>query len=748
MYESCYGLSDDPFRMTLDARLSFPYRSYLEAKQVLEYSLLQGEGLVLLVGAAGSGKTALISELLGVHTFDNYLVIKFAIPPADAARLLRLIIESLEINTQATDKISLLNTLNDYLNHSSASKRNALLIIDRAETIPEPVLEELRRLTSPSANMKPRVQMLLQGQPKLLDTLGGSRMESLNQLLSGAVLLYPLELEETRAFIEHRLDAVDWHGDPEFTDQAFEMIHQISAGVPRQINLICNHLMLYGCSEQKHRIDDYDVRQIIAELPPGLVQSNPFPRRAFQRPMSPANIPAEPNHPPRESHASASAESAAEDSRSVQIPQHSEYETQETRVSNFDGFRISRANDHRETNSASSNSIDSQTALERVALSSPSVDPSAHRLPLREPETRDTTPEAPFRQPLSDQAMRVATLMAPPEPPLGGTAETATKFPLHAKSIISKRRSLFWPIGATIILGMVLAGPYISRMLAHNGRNQSEKDTIDSFRSAYEKLRALQINNQQPTSNQAPRLGDWEQGSAESAEPTSVTAQRDSADDHARQAITNITQADQTASRPDHSSPPQHSDNRDIRDLERDGAPSTHTGRTDIATSQLTPTPHDDGRSVTRSESTTPQISGLNKTRDAVVKQSNKESHSAFTDSGVTLVEGKTVISRSLEHALRRYSYPVERMTDGALQITLAGSTTFESHSPQLQQPAFRNLDRLAFVLRNFDGFEIHSCHARGTFRSHYSKQPSSRTTTCSDHRQLSDLAWCTRPAR
>ena len=130
-----------------------------------------------------------------------------------------------------------------------------LLIVDEAQNLPRPSVEELRMLSNFQFEGRPLIQIFLLGQEEFRATLLSEGFEQLRQRVIASYHLNPLDAEETRTYIEHRLTIVDWRSDPVFTDDAFERIFAATQGVPRRINNLCDRTLLYAFLEELHRID-------------------------------------------------------------------------------------------------------------------------------------------------------------------------------------------------------------------------------------------------------------------------------------------------------------------------------------------------------------------------------------------------------------------------------------------------------------------------------------------------------------
>jgi hypothetical protein len=144
--------------------------------------------------------------------------------------------------------------------------RRPLLIVDEAQDMGEEALEELRLLTNLLAGNHQLLQVFLVGQEQLRDTVNTPSLEQLNQRLIAATLLEPLDTDDTKAYIKHRLRRANWTGDPLLSTQAYAMIQRYSQGIPRRINQICSRLFLHGSVEKKHRLGLADLKIVVDEL--------------------------------------------------------------------------------------------------------------------------------------------------------------------------------------------------------------------------------------------------------------------------------------------------------------------------------------------------------------------------------------------------------------------------------------------------------------------------------------------------
>ena len=264
VYKSCYNLTGQPFRLSPDYRFSFNHPSYDEAKSYLKYAVAEGEGFVVITGAPGTGKTTLIGSLLAELDNARVRVANIAHQKLDRRSLVERVNDAFQL--PADSDIAPLPKLMRFLNQNSQQGGRAILIVDEAQTLNHEALEELRLLSNLQNYDGLLLQVFLLGQEQLLDMIHVPEMEQLQQRMIAASHLEPLQLEETIAYIEHRLRKVGWQNDPEFNEESLNLIHKFSAGVPRRINLICHRLFMRGGLENKHTLEGEDALHVIVEL--------------------------------------------------------------------------------------------------------------------------------------------------------------------------------------------------------------------------------------------------------------------------------------------------------------------------------------------------------------------------------------------------------------------------------------------------------------------------------------------------
>ena len=266
MYESFYGLNSKPFQLNPDPEFFFGSKGHRRAMAYLEYGLHQGEGFIVVTGEVGAGKTTLVKQLLKRLPGDLILPVQIVSTQLNADDLLRLVAGSFGIPVDGADKSTLLLRLEQFLKQLHSEGRRALLIVDEAQNLGARAIEELRMLSNFQIETKAVLQSFLIGQPELRDLMQRQEMRQLKQRIIAAYHLGPLDRSETQAYIEHRLRHVGWQNDPEFQDQTYDKVFEVSEGIPRRINTLADRLLLAGFLTERHVITASDVDDVSAEI--------------------------------------------------------------------------------------------------------------------------------------------------------------------------------------------------------------------------------------------------------------------------------------------------------------------------------------------------------------------------------------------------------------------------------------------------------------------------------------------------
>ncbi len=266
MYKDFYGFSEEPFRLTPDARFCFQHRSFAKARAYFQYALEHGEGFVLVTGRPGTGKTMLIDDLLAELAESRLLTVRIDGAQMQPDDLVRRIAYGFGLDPTGLDKATILHRLELQLDSRTQEGERALLIVDEAQILSAEALEELRLLTNLRPYGRSLIQIFLVGQDGLRDLIRSPKLEQLHQRVLCACHLEPLPLGDTRDYIAYRLERAGWAGDPVIDAAAVHAIHRGSQGVPRLINKFMDRLLLYAGLERLHHLGAMDVDVVLREL--------------------------------------------------------------------------------------------------------------------------------------------------------------------------------------------------------------------------------------------------------------------------------------------------------------------------------------------------------------------------------------------------------------------------------------------------------------------------------------------------
>jgi putative secretion ATPase (PEP-CTERM system associated) len=266
MYTDFYKLNGRPFQLSPDPRFFFGSRGHKKAMAYLTYGLTEREGFIVITGEVGAGKTTLVGHLLSRIDRTKIVHGHVVTTQLEADDALRMVASAFGIAYRDVDKASLLRAIESFLVDARHLGKHVLLVVDEVQNMPTSALEELRMLSNFQLDGKPLFQCFLLGQPQFRRIIASEDMEQMRQRVIASCHLGPLDDDEVREYVEHRLALTGWHGDPLFTDDSFKVISMHTGGMPRRINNLCARILLYGSLEELHRIDGDVVEQVAREL--------------------------------------------------------------------------------------------------------------------------------------------------------------------------------------------------------------------------------------------------------------------------------------------------------------------------------------------------------------------------------------------------------------------------------------------------------------------------------------------------
>jgi general secretion pathway protein A len=255
MYNDFFGLNAAPFSISPDPSYLLTTPCVEEALACLTFGINTRRGFILLTGAVGTGKTTLIYKLLDWLRSQRVPTAFLFNSLIDPPQLLEAILADLGLPFEALSKVQRLSRLNNFLLEQYRHGRTSVVIIDEAQNLSPEVLEEIRLLTNLETATEKLLQIVIVGQPELEQKLKRPELRQLNQRITLRARTLPLDLEETRAYIAQRLRLAGANGGNIFSPPAIESVYRFSAGIPRVINVLCDHSMIHAFADQQRTIE-------------------------------------------------------------------------------------------------------------------------------------------------------------------------------------------------------------------------------------------------------------------------------------------------------------------------------------------------------------------------------------------------------------------------------------------------------------------------------------------------------------
>lgn len=281
MYTQFFRLRQAPFSISPDPRYLFMSERHREALAHLLYGVNSGGGVVLLTGDIGTGKTTICRSFLE-QVPENCNVAYIFNPKLTVRELLQSICEEFHVVSKGTSVKDDVDALNRHLLAAHANGRNNVLIIDEAQNLSADVLEQLRLLTNLETNERKLLQIILIGQPELRVMLLRPELEQLAQRVIAHYHLSALSEEETASYVQHRLATAGLASASPFQPALMKLIHRLSAGVPRRINLLCDRALLGAYARGARIVDRQIIEQAAAELFINRRTDTSVPRRRWR----------------------------------------------------------------------------------------------------------------------------------------------------------------------------------------------------------------------------------------------------------------------------------------------------------------------------------------------------------------------------------------------------------------------------------------------------------------------------------
>ena len=252
MYEEFYHLTEKPFTLSPDPAFLYLGKSHMRAMNILQYGVESDSGITVISGEVGTGKTTLVRRLLN-ELSDDYIIGMITNTQQDFGDLLKWVLHSYDIDTDETDRVKLYKLLVEFFIKEHAAGHRVILIIDEAQNLGKDALEDIRMLTNINVDKDLVLQLILVGQPELVDMLRKKELRQFAQRVSADFLLQPLTFSETEEYIRHRIKVVGGDDDL-FAQTAYATVYYHSGGIPRVINTICDMALVYAFADEVPRI--------------------------------------------------------------------------------------------------------------------------------------------------------------------------------------------------------------------------------------------------------------------------------------------------------------------------------------------------------------------------------------------------------------------------------------------------------------------------------------------------------------
>jgi len=265
VYRDYYGFSEKPFDLTPDPKYLYLSPKHKEVLAHLVYGLQENNGFLKIIGEVGTGKTMICRSFLRELRADFSIAYVFN-PAINELELLQTINSELGLPSETDSKKKLVDNLNIFLLSERKKEHRVVVIIDEAQALQVEVLDQLRLLSNLETETEKLIQIVLIGQPELDDLLKKSALRQLRQRITISWELLPLNRDETRGYIQHRINVALGKGRVQFSRSAVELIYKYSHGIPRMINVLADRSLLIAYTMNTKKITPKIVRPAVKDI--------------------------------------------------------------------------------------------------------------------------------------------------------------------------------------------------------------------------------------------------------------------------------------------------------------------------------------------------------------------------------------------------------------------------------------------------------------------------------------------------
>ena len=266
MYQRFFGLRESPFNVTLDVRYVFLTGQIQEVLAGLTDGIQDRMGFTLLTGQAGTGKTTLLNRLRDWLREQRVATAFISNSQLSTGELIDCILSDFEIACDSSEKSQALLRLNHWLLELYRAGERAVLIVDDAQNLSLEVLEQIRLLANLEISTEKQLQVVLAGQLELEEKLKHPQLRQLRQGIALRCRTSSLSLEETFGYVAERLRIAGANGEPIFSKEAIQTIYRYSRGIPREVNMLCEHALINGYVDHLRPVPAHLVEEVAREF--------------------------------------------------------------------------------------------------------------------------------------------------------------------------------------------------------------------------------------------------------------------------------------------------------------------------------------------------------------------------------------------------------------------------------------------------------------------------------------------------
>lgn len=266
MYKNFFGLSANPFNVNPDPRFLVPTRETKETFAALTYGVQQRRGFILLTGEVGTGKTTILNMFLEWLRKANFATAFIFNPRLSVLEFLDFMMTDFGISCESQLKSQKLIRVNQWLLEHYQANETAVLVVDEAQSLSSEVMEEIRLLTNLETASEKLLQIVLAGQPELEHKLNQPHLRQLRQRITLWCRTRPLTRDQVETYIHERLRIAGREGGEIFSPGALDAIHNYSKGIPRIINLLCDHALIIAYAESRNNVPEMIIEGVSKEF--------------------------------------------------------------------------------------------------------------------------------------------------------------------------------------------------------------------------------------------------------------------------------------------------------------------------------------------------------------------------------------------------------------------------------------------------------------------------------------------------